>query len=220
MSEVMDEINEELRQQKLEQFWKENRNWIIASIILAILTTAGITWWRGWNNQQNLKATTQLLDISKANDPKALTEYAATARLNHAVLAKFLAAGMHVKQGNAARATEIYDEIAGMRGVDRPLRDLAALLSCGQRLGTDDPKKLHAELGELAGKKGPYRFTALEMDALVSARENKLQDAVEKLETISMSAEAPGDARMRAATLREFYAASATGAAPKKGDKK
>jgi hypothetical protein len=212
----MEEVNEELRQQKLEAFWKENRSWIIASVILAILATAGITYWRNWDLRKNLENTAVLLEVSKADDPRALTAFADTARKNHAALARFLAAGLHVKEGNAARAIEIYDSIGSERGLDRSLRDLARILSLSRRLETGDPKKLHAELANLSSKKSPYRFSAIEMDALVYAREGKMKEAAERLEDISTDASAPNDARMRATTLHEFYAASAESAPPGK----
>lgn len=216
MSDVMEEVNEELRQQKLEAFWRENRNWIIGSIILAIVTTAGITWWRSYSFQQNLKATTELMKVSEEKDPRTLTTFADGTKTNHAVFARLLAAGIHVDQGNSVRAIEIYNEIATMRGLDRSLRDFAKILSVNLRLNKDDTKALHAELADLSSRKSPYRFTALELNALVYAREGKLKEAAETLEAISTDAEAPQDARMRATTLHEFYAASSPAApAPK-----
>lgn len=212
MSDVMEEVNDELRQQKLEAFWKENRSWIIASIILAIIATAGITYWRSWDIRKNLENTAGLLEVSKAEDPRTLTAFAETARKNHAALARFLAAGLHIKDGKAERAIEIYDSIGAERGLDRSLRDLARILSISRRLETGDTKKLHAELADLSSKKSPYRFSAIEMDALVYAREGKMKEAAERLEDISTDASAPNDARLRATTLHEFYAASADGA--------
>jgi len=220
MSDVMEEVNEELRQQKLEAFWKENRSWIIASIILAILATAGLTYWRSWDLKKNLENTATLLEVSKADDPRALTAFADTARKNHAALARLLAAGLHVKQGNTDRAVEIYESIGSESGLDRTLRDLARILSVSRRLETGDPKKLHAELADLSSRKSPYRFSAIEMDALVFAREGKMKEAAERLQDISTDASAPNDARLRATTLHEFYAASADGSpAPKDGGK-
>lgn len=218
MSDVMEEINDELRQQKLEAFWKENRSWIIASIILAIMTTAGITWWRNWNFKQNLSSTTELLRVEKEGS-KALTEFAKDARKNHAVFARLLAAGQYARDGQTDKAVTLYNEIGEQRGLDRPLRDLAKVLSISERLSTDDPKKLHGELADLSGKNAPYRYSALEMNALVYAREGKLKEASEQLQTILTSADAPADARMRATTLREFYGATA-GISPSAKDAK
>lgn len=218
MSDVMQEVNDELRQQRLEAFWIENRNWIIGGVILAIITTAGLTWWRGYTYKQDMLRTTQLMAAIKSEDAKSLTEFAAQSGKNHAALAKLSAAGLHVKNGNPARAIELYADVAGSMSADRELRDLAKILSLNLRLGTEDPKKLHKELADMSGAKEPYRYTALEMDALVYAGEGNMKDAAAKLEAISSSPDAPEDSRLRAATLHEFYAASANEAVPFKKD--
>lgn len=218
MSDVMQEVNDELRQQRLEAFWVENRNWIIGGIILAIITTAGLTWWRGYSYKQDMARTSQLIAAVKSDDAKTLTDFAATSGKNHAALAKFSAAGLHVKNGNPARAVELYAEIAGSMSVTRELRDLAKILSLNLRLGTEDPKKLHKELAAMSGKNEPYRYTALEMDALVYAAEGNMKEAAAKLEAISASPDAPEDSRLRATTLHEFYATSANENVPFKKD--
>ncbi|HYD18763.1 MAG TPA: tetratricopeptide repeat protein [Patescibacteria group bacterium] len=225
MSEVMDEINEELRRQKLEQFWIENRNWIIGGVLLAVLTTAGMTWWRGYAYQQNIRRTDQLMAAIDSNDVAKLTGYAEQSGKNHAALAKFTAAGIEAKAGNIAAAAKLYSDIAGTLSVDRNLRDLAKIMSLNLRLGSEEPKKLHKELGDISGEKDPFRFSALEMDALVYAKEGNMKEAAAKLEAISASPNAPEDARLRATTLREFYAASANESVPfnkpaEKADKK
>lgn len=203
------EVNEELRQKQLEAFWAENRNWIIGAVILAILTTGGITYWRTWNYKTNLAQTSRLLEISDAGAPKELVDFAKEGKKSHAALARFLAAGLHVQEGNSEEAVKIYGEIAGTMGLDRSLRDLARILSLNQRLDKDDPKKLHREIADLSGAKSSYRYTALELDALLYAREGDMKKASEKLQAIAASPAAPEDERMRAMTLAEFYSASA-----------
>jgi len=215
MSDFMKEIEDDLRQQKLEEFWKENRAWIIGGIILAIASTAGITWYRSWSYQQNITQTASLLQIQDADDANKLTTYADASDKNHATVARLLAAGLHAKNGESARAVEIYDQIANSFGVDSALRDLAHVLSLGQRLNKDDPAKLHKEISPLTAEGSAFRFTALEMDALVYAREGKLKEAADKLEIISAAPNAPDDARTRAMTLHELYVASSNEAASK-----
>lgn len=214
------EVNEEMRQKQIEAFWLENRNWIIGGVIFAILTTAGITWWRTWSYNTNIAQTAQLLEIAERDDPKMLSDFATESRKSQAAVARFLAAGHHVQQGNTGRAVEIYKEIAGTIGLDSTLRELARVLSISHRLNTDEPKQLHKEIAELSEKGDPFRYTALELDALLYARQGDMKKAAEKLQAIAQSATAPEDERMRAMTLVEFYTASAEDAAPKKKEGK
>lgn len=225
--ELMNEVDDDLRRQKLEQFWLENRNWIIGGILLAIVSTAGMTWWRSYTYQQNVIQTQGLLQAIDSNDSGKLAAYAQTGDRNHAALAKLTEAGLLVQKNQADDAVKIYNDIADTTGVDGILREYARLLSAMQRLNKDDPQKLHNEIEKLSRSGHAFRFSALEMDALLYARENNLKTAIDRLAVIAGASEAPDDVRTRAVTLRELYTATmnAEAKAPAKtpakaGDKK
>lgn len=205
MSDILNEINDDLRQMKLQQFWRENGSWIIGGAILAVVMTAGLTFWRGYQYQSNERQTTQLMATLQTGTVESLQKYAADTGGNHAMMARFMAAGLEVQRGNGAAAAAIYDEVASSRMVEKKFRQLAQLLAAGQRLNTEDPAKLHDTLQDLTGKRGTWRYSALEMDALVYAREGKMKEAADVLAEISASRDAPEDVRTRAMTLRELY---------------
>ena len=215
MSDLLSEVDDDLRRQQLDKFWQENKNWIIGGIILAIATTAALTWWRTWDYQRNLAQTQELRKIEDKNDVSALTDYAKNADRNHAALAKLLAAGQLTRDGKTDEAVKIYNDLGGTLGADGTLRDLARLQSIGLRLNRDDAGKLHKELEDISGDRDPFRYSALEMDALLYARENKLQEAVDRLAKITSATDAPDDVRTRAVTLRELYTATLNASAAK-----
>jgi hypothetical protein len=213
MSSIMDEISDDLRQQQLKEFWRENGNWIIGGAILAVVMTGATVFWRGYQADQNRAETGALLSVARLADTEKLAEFAKDTDRDHAMMARFAAAALEARQGNADKAAALYNEIAGTKFIDGSWRDLAKLLAVGQRLEKDDPSKLHADLNDLTGKKSTWRFSALEMQALVYAREKKYAQAVESLTAIVANAKAPADVRTRAATLRQLY----LGAAEKEG---
>lgn len=205
MSDLLDEVGEDLRRQQLEQFWKENGSWIIAGIIIAILFTGGLAWWRQHVYERNLKKTTELVAIMEEGDAAQLAAFAEKSTKDHAALARFYAAAIYAKRKEAEKAVALYRAIADTTGLDRVYRDLARLLSIGQRLQTGDPQALHAELEDLKGAKSAWRHSALEMEALLFARQNRMEDAAAALAEITGDISAPSDIRMRASTLRELY---------------
>jgi len=214
MSDLMNEIDDDLRRQKLEEFWQENRNWIIGGILLAICSTAGMTWWRSYDYQNNLVQTQGLIQAIEDGDAGKLGAYAGTSNANHAALARLVEAGLLVRDGKTADAVKAYDEIGNAMGVEPALRDLGHLLSIGQRLNTDAPQKLHGEIEKLSGEGDTYRYSALEMDALLYAREKNMKTAIDRLAIITTAADAPDDVRTRAVTLRELYTAALNENAP------
>ncbi len=213
MSDLINEVDDDMRRQQLDKFWLENKNWIIGGIILAIVTTAGLTWWRTWDFQRNVTQTQELRQIVDKDNAASLTAYAKESDRNHAALAKLMAAGMLSRDGKTDEAAKIYDDLGGTLGADSTLRDLAKLQSIGLRLNRDDAKKLHKELEDISGDHDAFRYSALEMDALLYARENKLQEAIERLTKITSGSDAPDDVRTRAVTLRELYTATLNAAA-------
>lgn len=208
MTQIEHEIEDDLRQQKLEQFWKENGSWIIVCAILAVIFTGALTWWRQHEYKQNLAQTTALFEVMKENDTTALADFAAKSDKDHAAIALFTAAALHSKRNQDAEAVSLYRKIEGTTGLDSTYRDLAKLLRVSKRLGADPPAELHKDLTPLAAK-SPWRYTALELQALLYAREGKMKEAAENLTRITQDANAPGDVRMRASTLRELYMGSA-----------
>ena len=204
MSDLMHEINEELRQEKLRTFWKENGAWIIGGILLALVMTAGMGYWRNHQATKEIVASQQLIAAAEAANKEALGALATDTKGAHAGFAGLISAGMYAREGQTQRAIEIYDQVAAMRGLPDTYRDLATLLSASHKLDSGDPADLHKVLDKLA-KKSTWRFSALEMQALLYAREGKMKDAVNALTDISANADAPEDMRRRASTLRELY---------------
>lgn len=215
MSDIMHEVNEDLRRQQLREFWEENQLWIIGGIVLAIVATAAITFWRGHVSERNQQATSELMLALKSPAPEKLAALgpAGEARLpadDLAALAQLAAAQEYIKKNDTAGALAAYETLANKRGVDRMWRDLARLYAIGLKIdGGSTDAALEEDLASLAGSKSPWRFTAMEMQALLLARQGKMKEAAEKLALISGDALAPQDARTRAFTLHELYHAEA-----------
>lgn len=211
MSDVMREIDDDMRQQRLREFWVENRAWIIGGIILAIVMTAGMSYWRQQTMTRNAQATYELFSAMDRADETALAALAESGKGAHGALAAFLSAGIHAQKGDNAAAAAVYDRIAATRGLDQTYRDLATLLAVSHRLDTEETQKLHTALKPLTAQKSVWRFSALELQALLFAREGKMTEAAAALGTLTADADAPDEVRARATTLRALYLESASG---------
>lgn len=208
MADVFDEIDDDIRHEKLRQLWKENGPWIIGCAVGAVLLTGAQSFWRNWEYKRDTAAMTELSSL--AADPSGLESFAGTGDKNHAMIARFVAAGAHLERGEKDKAIALYDIIAGTSGIDNILRDLARVLSISQRLEKDSPDKLWKELALLSGNEGAWRYTVWELEALLAVRQENIQKAMDSLAKITADPLAPADARARALTLREFYMAEKT----------
>lgn len=205
MSEILSEIDDDIRAAKLRQFWMENGAWIIGSIIAAVLLTGVLTVWRQWDHRNNMRATSELVRVAATADLKQLEAFGATGRKNQAMVARFVAAGAHLNKGEKDQAVALYNDIAETRGLDKTWKQLAKILSISQRLDKDDPAKLEKELSRLSGDKDAWRYTARELEALLAARQKQPQKAVDILTKVTADTNAPADIRARAFALRELY---------------
>jgi hypothetical protein len=209
MTDIFDEISDDLRQQKLNQFWKENGAWIIGGAIGAVLLTAGLSAWREYAHNRDLKQTTQLVRLQKTADLPKLESFAADTGKNHAMMARFAQADAYLTQKEKDKALATYNTIANTSGLDKPWRDLARLHSITLRLDKDAPEALAKELSALAGDDGVWRYSAREMEALLAARQGQMQKAAEILTQLSADPQAPEAMRQRAFSLRQLYVADA-----------
>jgi hypothetical protein len=208
---VFHEINEDLRRQQLEAFWRENAKWIIGGAIMAVILTAALTWWRGHMAETNTAATTAMMQALQSGDPAKLEAFADQNKDAHGALARLNAAAILAHKGDTAQAIAQYDAVAGTRGAPRIYRDLATLLSAQRQADNGDPEKIHKMLDALTGAKNPWRFSAYETKAALYARQGKTKDAVEMLTKISADPDAPQEMRARAFTFRELYMSEGKG---------
>lgn len=213
MSEIFQQVEDDIRQQKLKEFWVENRAFIIGGIALAIVGTGALSFWRHYDLKQDLAKTANLIEAVKTADTTKIATFASDVGGNHAMIARLNEASLLVNRKQEDAALAVYNEIAGMRGVDSLYRDMARLNALHLKLDRDMDAKaldaLHAEADALTSEKSLWRYSALEAKALIFARQAKFADAAEILAKIAGDAMAPQDLRARAMTMRELYAASA-----------
>lgn len=208
MSDLFNEIDDDLRHQKLVAFWQENGSAIIGGAILAVVFTGVLAFWRHYDAGQNEQNTAVLLQSLRSGDVAQISKAADDLRKPHAAMAKLTAAAALLEQGRTDEAVALYRDIRETSRLDKTWRELAAVFEASQTLETAEPADLHKMLESASGKKSTWRFSALELDALVYAREGKNDSAVEALDKIITDKAVTPDIRARAETLRDIYAAN------------
>ncbi len=209
MADIFDEISEDLRREKLSQFWKENGAWIIGGAIGAIVLTAFLSFMRQRDLAENTKATTELALIVDSTNTQKLAQFADTTDKNHAMMARFIVAGNDVENGLKDKAIALYKQIADTSGISATWRDLARIRSISLRLNSAPAAELTAELAPLVKDGDVWRYTAREMQALLEARQGHMQRAADMMAAIAADPNAPDDERQRAFSLHALYAADA-----------
>lgn len=208
MSEIFDEVNEDVRREQLKRFWDK---YSLLIVLLAIVIVGGVGGWRGYQYLESKKtvetsaAFDRAIDLSEqkkhAEAEAAFNKIAVDAPSGYRTLARLRAAG-EVAERDKAAAVPLYDAIAADRSVNLAEQDLAKVRAAGlvvDSAGYDDMKK---RLEAVTAPAGTYRHTARELLALSAWRNGNADAARQWLDQIANDGETPSGMRSRAEALQ------------------
>ena len=166
MSDIFQEVDEEVRRDKAAEFWTKYQNHLLAVALLIIAATAGYRFY-DYRQVQNAEAAgaafqdaLKLDHDGKSDEARAaLAKLDASAAAGYRMLGRFVDAGLKAKSDPKAAAAA-YDAIAGDSSVDPLLRDAAKLRAALVRLDGGEVDAAKTALESLATPTGAYRHTA------------------------------------------------------------
>jgi hypothetical protein len=208
VSEIFNEIDDELRREQLKKLWDKYSVYIVA---LAVLIVLGVGGWRGYEYYMTQKAykasaaydaAAALSDENKhAEAEAAFTALAADAPAGYRALARLRAAA-DVSSRDPKAGVKLYDEISADAGVGANERALASVRAATLLLDTDSYDDMQKRLQAVAQPGGIYRHTARELLALSAWRNNNIAEARKWLDQIAEDGESPATLRSRAEALQ------------------
>ena len=208
MTELFDEVDEEVRRDQLKKLWDRYSLYIIA---LAILVIAGVGGWRGYQYLEAQKAAVagaafdRAAELSEQNKhaeaEAAFNSLAAIAPSGYRMLARLRAAGEAASHDQKA-AVKLYDEIAADRSVGALEQELAKVRGAQLLVETSTYPDMLARLEASAAPGATFRHTARELLALSAWRANDTTSARKWLDMIANDGETPPGLRSRAEALQ------------------
>ncbi len=191
MTDIFQEVDDEVRRDKAAEFWKKYQNFIIAAAVLIVLASAGFRYWEYEKEKaaqaagDQLSAAIAAVDASKPQEAfGGLSKLAADAPGGYRVLAQMTEAGAKA-QADPAAAVAAFQAIAGNSSVDPLFRDAAKLRAAFLQLAVPGEEAAGAAaLTGLASGEGPYRRLAkLTLGALAIGRQ-EYDDAGKELDDV------------------------------------
>jgi len=208
VSELFNEIDEEVRRDQLKKLWDRYSILIVAGALLIIAAVGG---WRGYQYLEAKKAAEaaaafdQAADLAEQNKhaeaEAAFTKLASEAPLGYRTLARLRAAAEAAKRDPQA-AVKLYDDIAADRSVNVPEQDLARLRGAGLLLETTTYDNMLQRLEGATAPGSTYRHSARELLALSAWRSNNVAATRRWLDLIANDGETPSSLRSRAEALQ------------------
>ena len=208
MSELFDEVDEDVRRDQLKQLWDRYSVLVVAGALLIIAAVGG---WRGYQYLEAKKAAEagaafdQAADLAEQNKhaeaEAAFTKLAQEAPSGYRTLARLRAAAEVAKRDTQA-AVKLYDEIAADRSVTVPEQDLAKVRAATLLLETTTYDNMLQRLEGSTAPGSTYRHSARELLALSAWRSNNVVETRRWLDLIANDGETPSSLRTRAEALQ------------------
>lgn len=208
MSELFDEVDEEVRRDQLKKLWERYSIYIVAGALLIVASVGG---WRGYQYLEAQKAAAagaafdKAVELSEQNKhaeaEAAFASLAADAPSGYRMLASLRAAA-ELASSDPQAAAKKYDDITADRSVGASVQELARIRAAGLLLDTISYSDMLQRLEAAAGPSATFRHTARELLALSAWRANDMAATRRWLEMIANDSETPSSLRSRADALQ------------------
>jgi hypothetical protein len=208
VSELFDEVDEEVRREQLKRLWDRYSIYFIALMVLIVAAVGG---WRGYQYLEAKKAAEAGAVFEKAvalseqdkhaEAEAAFADLAAKAPSGYRTLARMRAAA-EASARDPKAAAKIYDDIAADRSVGSEWQDLAKVRAAALLLDSAGYAEIQQRLEASATPQSTFRHSAREMLALSAWRNNDMTAARKWLDAIAEDGETPPGLRSRAEALQ------------------
>ncbi len=213
MVDIFDEVEEELREERMQELLKKYGGVLFGAALLVIGGVAGWKAWGWYQERQDLAASTAYLAASSRteaagvagpNRPVAIAAFqgvVASAPNGYRILARLREAALRADSGDLQGAAALWDQVAADDSADPLLRDLASLTWCIHFADKEDPSLLEGRLKPLAAAGNAWRPLAMEQLALLDLRQGHPEAAKTELKKLAEDTTAPSGVRNRASAL-------------------
>lgn len=217
MTDIFQEVDEEVRRERLKKLWQQYGNHVVA---LCIVIVAAVGAWRGYEYWQVKKAgeagaafesAALLAEAGKHKEADAaFAKLAAEGTAGYRVLARLREAA-ELTQTDKKAAVAAYDGIIADNSAGQVIQDLAAVRVGLLLVDTAPYSEIRTRLEALAGPDRTFHHTAREILALSAWKAGDTTAARQWADMILTDPLTPASTRSRAEVLTELIAASGKG---------
>jgi hypothetical protein len=208
VSELFDEVDEEVRRDQLKKLWDQYSIYIIAAALLLIAAVGG---WRGYQYVEARKAAeageafnraVELSEKGKHEEAeKAFADLAAKAPYGYRLLSRFHQAAESASRDPKA-AARMFDDLAADSSVGVEQQELARIRAAGLLVDSATYADMRQRLEPDTVPSATFRHSARELLALSAFHANDTTAARLWLDQITADNETPPSLRSRAEALQ------------------
>lgn len=219
IDQLVQEIEEDLRQEKYMKLWKQYGNHIIAVMLVLVVGVAGHSLWKNYQTEKKERTSDMFIGaqelVEKGEVSQALGVLAKTTTEGHrsySMLSKFQRAALYARPGGLQEPQKAIEEFRALskdESLPKRLQNLALLLAIGQESSRDgglSAETLLAEVEPLTDSASAWRYSALEMKGALLLKLDRKDEAAEIFADLVRDKKSPKGVQMRAQILAQTLA--------------
>jgi hypothetical protein len=198
------EVDENLRRDRLRDFFRQNTGWLIGGVVLFLAASGGIIWYQQHREQlaeQHVEQLAQIYkDIGVGNTSKVAPQLDDLSRSESKAVratAMFTRAAFAVEQNDRKLAVSIYQKIANDSSLPEAYRNAALIRQTALEFDQLQPQQVIARLEPLTKPGNPWFGSAGEMTALALIKQGKSGEAGQLFASIAKDKDVPQSIRER-----------------------
>ena len=212
MTDIFQEVEEDVRRERFEKMWKQYGDYIIAGVAAIAVGVAGYKLWDKYQYQQRLEASRTFMQAEQAADSGNVQAATATfgrvvttGPRGYATLAKLGQANSQLATNNRAEALTIYKSVAEKDGSQ--LGPLARIRAAWIMVETSPKADVEAWLAPVNVESNAWRFMAREILAYADYRAGQIALAQTEFRRLADDKTAPNGVRGRSNAMAIFIKA-------------
>ena len=213
------EVDENLRRDRLRDFFRENGGWIAAGVVLFLAISGGIIWYQQYRQQRAEAQVEQLAQIYKdigvgntAKVPQQLDDLSHSGSKAVRASALFTRAAFALQQNDQKLAIASFKAIRDDSSLPDSYRNAALIRQTALEFDQLQPQQVIAQLEPLAKPDNPWFGSAGEMTALALIKQGKTREAGQLFATLAKDKDVPEGIRNRSLQISGSLGADASGA--------
>lgn len=172
MPDILEEIKEDIQQEKFSKLWQDTKVYVIGGIIAIIAGTSGSILYKNYNNSKYEKLGTSLYEAyetesgnDKEKSIKAYEEVAKSGDANIAAISQMRKAAIFANKGENEKANSIYKTISEDQKNPTEIRGLAEIIYLQNEINNSKEKnpELIKKLEAIIASDHPFKHSAKEI---------------------------------------------------------
>ena len=218
-AEILREVAEEMKEEQLKKLWKKIGPYVLGLIVAALLVTAGVEFYKGYQSRRSLAEAEQLQEAlslietdDAASGAEILKTLSETSTRGYRYLAAFHYADYLTEQGpdKYEEAIHTLDKIISDNKAPQPFKNLALFdrILLQNEIGSLNAEEMEKELDKLASKSDAWAPMALEFSAELALRQGDTEKAKKHWQKILSMPNVSEEKRARIAEYISFVEAN------------